>query len=78
MDRKSTVFIIFVLLFAVFLILISEYVSNRSGGIHPVPILPPPPIPHPPRHHLIGGCAGTRWGCCSDGVTSKNGPWDPC
>ena len=26
------------------------------------------PCPTPP---LIGGCAGTRYGCCTDGVTSK-------
>lgn len=29
------------------------------------------PVPYPPR---IGGCAGTRWGCCADGVTPKSDP----
>ena len=24
------------------------------------------------RHHLIGGCSGTRYGCCPDGYTAKN------
>jgi len=31
-----------------------------------------------PAHHMIGGCAGTRWGCCSDGVTPKRNSWDMC
>jgi hypothetical protein len=37
-----------------------------------------PPTPVPPPRHLIGGCAGTRWGCCQNGVTAKSGPWDTC
>ena len=27
---------------------------------------------------LIGGCAGTRYGCCPDGVTSKNSDASNC
>lgn len=23
------------------------------------------------RHDIVGGCDGTRWGCCPDGVTPK-------
>ena len=23
---------------------------------------------------IIGGCSGTRWGCCRDGYTPKQGP----
>ena len=38
-----------------------EYVCKNGAQ-------PPHPQPHPP---LIGGCAGTQYGCCSDGVTSK-------
>ena len=26
----------------------------------------------PKRHHLIGGCSGTRYGCCPDGYIAKN------
>ena len=33
---------------------------------------PPQPHPHPqPQPPLIGGCAGTRYGCCPDGITSR-------
>jgi hypothetical protein len=28
---------------------------------------------HPHKHPLIGGCHGTRYGCCSDGITPKGG-----
>lgn len=27
---------------------------------------------------IIGGCAGTRWGCCLDGITSARRENDPC
>ena len=30
------------------------------------------------KHLVIGGCSGTRYGCCADGVTSKSGGNDPC
>lgn len=33
-----------------------------------------PNRPHPPhrRYHIIGGCSGTRWGCCENGFTPKD------
>lgn len=43
----------------------------------PSPYVPPPPQPTPtpapptPPPKPIGGCAGTRYGCCPDNVTSK-------
>ena len=30
------------------------------------------PPPEHRAHRMVGGCAGTRHGCCSDGVTSSN------
>ena len=30
----------------------------------------------PRHHHKVGGCAGTRWGCCPDGRTTAKGPHD--
>ena len=41
----------------------------------------PPYPPMPPHHHHqkeVGGCKGTRYGCCSDGVTPKGGPGFLC
>ena len=32
---------------------------------------PIPPRPKPPHIQPIGGCAGTRYGCCADGRTAK-------
>ena len=40
----------------------------------PQPIPPPPPIPGPgpgPGPKPIGGCAGTRYGCCLNNYTPK-------
>lgn len=35
----------------------------------PSPSPPQPPSPSPPQPQPIGGCAGTRYGCCPNGVT---------
>ena len=57
------------------------YGTNCPGyrpiyGYPPQPVPPPPPpqpqpapSPNPPKP--IGGCAGTRYGCCPDNVTPK-------
>ena len=45
----------------------------RHWGPQPRP--PRPPHPRPPQptpvRPIIGGCAGTRYGCCADGRTAK-------
>jgi hypothetical protein len=33
---------------------------------------------HTDRHHLIGGCHGTRFGCCPDGKTASNHSGSNC
>ena len=42
---------------------------------HLKPIIPPPPDPIPPYPipypYPVGGCAGTRYGCCPDNTTAK-------
>ena len=39
----------------------------------PYPIPPHPPLPpNPNPQPVVGGCAGTRYGCCPDNVTAKN------
>jgi hypothetical protein len=41
---------------------------------HPIPP-PPHPLPPPPhpiyKPHHVGGCAGTKYGCCPDNITAK-------
>jgi hypothetical protein len=39
--------------------------------IVPTPIPPPPPGPGPIPPKPIGGCAGTRYGCCPNNYTPK-------
>jgi hypothetical protein len=44
-------------------------IRNPNYPYHPQP---PPPHPQPqPQPHIIGGCAGTQYGCCPNGVTAK-------
>ena len=54
---------------------------NPGPGYLPPPPQPVPPKPHPvypypqpqpqPHEKIIGGCAGTRYGCCPDNYTPK-------
>jgi len=54
---------------------VNYYGTNCPGyrpgpGYQPQPYVPPPPTPDPfPKP--IGGCAGTRYGCCPNNTTSK-------
>lgn len=58
---------------------INFYGTNCPGyktgpGYYPTPYVPPPPPPPgpgplPPKP--IGGCAGTRYGCCPNNQTPK-------
>ena len=60
---------------------INFYGTNCPGysGYLPTPVivLPPPPQPVPPpphpiyKAHPLGGCAGTRYGCCPNNVNAK-------
>lgn len=70
-------FSIFAVLVFIAINIVSNNRSNENSGGSTV-IIPswnpwrPRPTPRPtPRQHLIGGCAGTRYGCCSNGTTAK-------
>lgn len=43
-------------------------VNTNTTRVVPVPV--PVPVYHTPKT-IIGGCAGTMYGCCSNGVTAK-------
>jgi len=52
---------------------INYYGTNCLGyrpgpGYYPSQYVPPPPVPGPKP---IGGCAGTRYGCCPNNNTAK-------
>lgn len=49
------------------------YASTPNPVVPPNPVLPPNPVPgpSPAPKKPIGGCAGTRYGCCPDNNTPK-------
>jgi hypothetical protein len=64
MDIEQILYILCLILLFIFLIQVI------FGNI-PVPVPPRPPNPPNPTNPLVGGCAGTRYGCCPDGKTPK-------
>ena len=63
MKLRKALYIFVLVLLAVFLI---QVILAQSGS-RPSPTPTPSPSPSP----LIGGCAGTRYGCCPDGRTPR-------
>ena len=78
-------FVIFAILLFIVVQMISGNNHHDSGGGRTTVIFPswrpwprprpqPQPQPHPQPHPskpLIGGCSGTRYGCCANGTTAK-------
>lgn len=59
-----------IIIFLIFLILIMLFKTHVTViNPQPVPVPVPGPIVKP-----IGGCAGTRYGCCPNGVTARMNP----
>jgi hypothetical protein len=68
---SNAVLIIFLVVFLIIALLTHITIINR----HPVkPIPVPVPVPTPSHSTLIGGCAGTRYGCCPNGRTARVNP----
>ena len=61
----NTILIVF-LIFLILIMLFKTQVTVIDN--HPVPV--PVPVPVKP----IGGCAGTRYGCCPNGATARMNP----
>ncbi len=59
---------------------VNRYPSSQHR--RPQPYYPPRPRPtsrpSPAPRPMVGGCHGTQYGCCSDGVTPKGGPGFLC
>jgi hypothetical protein len=58
---------------------VNFYGTNCPGyrpgpGYYPTPNIPPPPGPGPLPPKPVGGCAGTRYGCCPNNQTPKINP----
>jgi len=70
------VFIPFILMTYVTTILLYVFGLNPSKGKHAAPDPrrrhKPRPRPRPYNPQDVGGCAGTEFGCCPDGVTVSN------
>jgi len=64
MDTNSI--LIFVLIIIILIMLFNTHVTIIDNPPVPVPV----PVPVKP----IGGCAGTRYGCCPNGVTPRMNP----
>ena len=66
MDPNTILMIILILLLVIMIV---------KNFAHPPPSPPPSPVPVPiPVPALIkpiGGCAGSRYGCCPNGITSR-------
>ena len=60
-----------------------DYSGSNCPHRRPEPKPHPDPKPHPepkpkPHKDIIGGCAGTQYGCCPDGKTLKKYADDKC
>lgn len=57
--------IIIALLVLVLIALVGHVVVvNTNPSPQPVPTPVPTPVPNPVPSPMVGGCAGTRYGCC--------------
>ena len=59
---KAVLFGSIALLLLVLLVIVLVVMINITNNI---------PTPQP---NIIGGCSGTRWGCCPDGMTPRYDP----
>lgn len=64
MDTNKIV--IFSLIFILLIMFLRTHVTViNTNPVQPVPVPVPAPV------NKIGGCAGTRYGCCPNGITAR-------
>lgn len=68
---SNTILIIFLVVFLIIALLTHITIIN-THPVKPIPV--PVPVPTPSPSTLIGGCAGTRYGCCPNGRTARVNP----
>lgn len=59
--------LVLALVLLIIIVLVVMAVTTR-----PEPSPRPRPRPYPVPVPVVGGCAGTRYGCCPDGTTAKS------
>jgi hypothetical protein len=67
MDNNSGL-IIFLIIVLIIMVFITHITIINTNPIKPIPV----PVPTPSK--LIGGCAGTQYGCCPNGRTARVNP----
>ena len=72
MDSNVASLIIFLVVFLLILALLTHITIINTHPVKPIPV--PVPVPTPSHSTLIGGCAGTRYGCCPNGTTARINP----
>jgi hypothetical protein len=64
----TTKLLIFLVIFILLIMFLRAHVTIiNTNPVNPVPV----PVPVPAPVNKIGGCAGTRYGCCPNGITAR-------
>lgn len=62
----TTKLLIFLVIFILLIMFLRTHVTIiNTNPVNPVPVPVPAPV------NKIGGCAGTRYGCCPNGITAR-------
>jgi hypothetical protein len=62
----NTKLLIFLVIFILLIMFLRAHVTIiNTNPVNPVPVPVPAPV------NKIGGCAGTRYGCCPNGITAR-------
>ena len=65
--------LVIVIIIVIAIAVIAYFAENNGSTTNIFPVIRPrrPNRPNRPSNKIIGGCAGTRWGCCPDGRTAR-------